>query len=96
MMTTILNPALETKSFLYRLRWTRRFALFIGLLGTVAQAALGLSLWFVEPPPPPGFASFGLAVTLGSVIAGAGFAVTGAAMGAIVDGVSVILSKSKS
>ncbi|MCU0716722.1 MAG: hypothetical protein MUD03_11400 [Pirellula sp.] len=65
--------------------YTMRLALLLGLGMLSLQVLLGIYAILTQPPTPPGFASFGASIMLGSPITGVLFALVGATFGVIID-----------
>ena len=65
--------------------WTKRLAILFATVLAMLQFLLGLYLEMTLPSPPPGFASFGLAVMQGSFITAGLFALIGAIVGCLID-----------
>lgn len=60
-------------------------AIVIAIVPVVFQFSIGLYAELTQPPPPPGVASFGAAVMLGSILTGTVFAIIGGAFGCLID-----------
>ena len=75
--------------------WTKRMAIVFAIVPVVFQFSIGLYAELTQPPPPPGFASFGSAVMLGSILTGAAFAIVGGAFGCLIDFAILMARKTK-
>jgi|GEM_PF-5099540 len=76
-------------------RWTKRLAILVATVPVMLQLLIGVFAELTLPPPPPGFASTGLAIMLGSIITAGLFAFVGAAVGCLIDVVISVPGREK-
>ena len=70
-------------------------AIVVAIVPVAFQVSIGLYAELTQPPPAPGFASFGSAVMLGSILTGAVFAIIGGTVGCLIDVAILIAGKLK-
>lgn len=70
-------------------------AIFVAIVPVAFQFSIGLYAELTQPPPPPGFASFGSAVMLGSLLTNVVFSLVGGAFGCFIDFAILMARKTK-
>jgi membrane-anchored glycerophosphoryl diester phosphodiesterase (GDPDase) len=82
-----MEDTVESDTFAKRRswQWTKRLSVLFATVLAIIQLLIGLYAQITLPPPPVGFASFGVAIMQGSVITAVLFAFVGAILGSFID-----------